>query len=72
MAGITLAQAEAKLALAMASYEKALKALEYGTGDLKVKRDTLDAYQSAITYWEGKVQSLSRGGISARGAIPLD
>lgn len=72
MAGITQAQAETKLAEVLTAYEKALNALEYGTGDLKVKRNTIEALQQQITFWETKVNTLSGGGISVRGGIPLD
>lgn len=71
MAGITLAQAETKLSEALTAYEKAMTALEYGTGDLKVKRASLSEIQDAIKFWQSQVQSLSRGGISVKGVIPL-
>lgn len=72
MAGITLAQAETQLSEALTALSKARKAVSYGTGDLRVQRATLAEAQADVEKWESKVQSLSRGGISVRGAVPLD
>lgn len=72
MAGITLAEAESDLAAARAARLKIMTAIGYGTGDLRVQRATLSEINATVNELEAKVQSLSRGGISVRGAIPLD
>jgi hypothetical protein len=69
MAGITLAQAEAKLALYLEAEEKVLGGQEYTIGSRSLKRADLAEIRSGITYWNGKVNELSNGGggIRARG-----
>lgn len=73
MAGITLADAESKLALAMAAYEKALEAESYsisaGSSSRSVTRD-LSKLEKAVEFWDKRVKALSVGGIRVRGATP--
>ena len=63
MAGITLAIAEAQLALAITSYEKALKANSYSlsgsqTAFSKSNQDIKKMLEN-IQYWDEKIQDLS-------------
>lgn len=72
MAGITLADAEAKLATWLAAEEKIANGQEYTIGSRTLKRADLADVRESITYWDGKVKQLSRGstGIRIRGATP--
>jgi hypothetical protein len=62
MAGITLEQAEARLALYLAAEEKILvgQAVEID-GDTLTRAD-LDKVQRGIKLWEGRIARLSSGG----------
>lgn len=74
MAGITLAQAEAKLTEAQDAYSAALTSQEYAVGGKRQRRADLDALQRAIEFWESKVIRLTRssnGGIRITGATPI-
>ena len=72
MAGITLAQAEAKLTTWMAALDKIAAGQSYsissGGSSRTLTRANLDEVQRQIDYWDAKVKSLTRGGISVRGA----
>lgn len=76
MSGITLAQAESKLASALTAYEDALEIYSYNTssagGSMQVTRHSLDQLERAVTFWEQKVQRLSasRKGIRITGITP--
>ena len=70
MAGITLAQAEAKLTEVQEAYSAALTSQEYSVGGKRQRRADLDALQRAIDYWEKKVHQLTNGGIRVRGVTP--
>jgi len=63
MAGITLTQAEAKLVLALAAYDKALKSHSYSHGGSQVnfdmRRQRLSELQDGIDYWQNWVERLS-------------
>lgn len=74
MAGITLAQAETALAEALATHTKVMNSQEYEHDGAMNKRVRLNELQSAITYWDTKVNQLSqtRSGPRARRVIPLD
>lgn len=60
MSGITLAQAEAQLALYLAAEEKALAGQSYEIAGRKLTRADLPAIQQGITTWDGRVKQLSR------------
>jgi hypothetical protein len=69
MAGITLAQAEEKLALWLAAEEKVASGQEYSIGNRTLKRVNLFQIREQIKYWDATVRKLSRGtsGIRVRG-----
>lgn len=72
MAGITLAQAEAKLAEYLAAETKALESQELGIKDRKVVRAELASIRDGIKYWDDQVKRLSTGrtGRRMRGITP--
>jgi len=76
MAGITLAQAEAKLTLWMDAEDKIAQGQEYtisaGNHMRKLVRADLPEVRKTIDYWQSKVVELSRGGsgIRIRGGTP--
>jgi len=71
MAGITLAQAEAKLTTWMAALDKIAVGQSYtissGTGSRTLSRANLTEVQAQIEYWDAKVKHLTRGGMEVRG-----
>lgn len=71
MAGITQAQAEAKLTTWLAAEDKVAEGQSYSIGDRALTRADLKEIRETITYWDNKVQSLSRGGMRTRRAVPL-
>lgn len=73
MAGITLAQAEAKLTTWLAAMDKIAEGQEYTIGSRTLKRANLKEVQEQITFWDGKVKELSRGstGMRIRGGTPV-
>ncbi len=75
MAGITLAQAEAKLATWMAAEDKLANGVEARQGDRVLKYADLSEVREQITYWEGKCNDLSSGdgsgNIVPKSIIPL-
>ncbi|MGR9045632.1 MAG: DUF6148 family protein [Gammaproteobacteria bacterium] len=70
MAGITLAQAEAKLALWIAAEESVAAGQSYSIGDRSLTRANLSDIRASITYWDQQVKRLTRGGIRISGATP--
>lgn len=70
MAGITLADAEAKLATWLAAEDKVANGQEYSINGRSLKRADLGAIRESIEYWDRKVQRLSRGGIRVIRAVP--
>lgn len=72
MAGITLTQAEAKLATWLDAEDKVATGQEYTIGTRSLKRADLKEIRETIQYWDGKVKELSRGssGIRVRGGTP--
>ncbi|HAM41695.1 MAG TPA: hypothetical protein DCP69_10255 [Candidatus Omnitrophica bacterium] len=64
MAGITLEQAEAKLAQYMAAEEAVLTGQSYrlntGATERELKRADLASIQQGIRLWEGRIARLSR------------
>ena len=73
MAGITLADAEAKLTTWMTALDKIAEGQEYTIGSRNLKRANLKEVQEQVEYWDGKVKQLSRGssGIRVRGGTPV-
>jgi len=72
MAGITLAQAEAKLATWMAAMDAVATGQEYAIGTRSLKRVDAKEIREQVQFWDLKVKELSRGttGIRVRGATP--
>jgi hypothetical protein len=68
MAGITLAQAEAQLALYLTAEEKVLSGQEYEIAGRKLKRADIDVIQQGIKTWDERVKQLSASA-SGRGRM---
>lgn len=72
MAGITLAQAEAKLEAWLAAEDALQTTQEYTIGDRRVRKADLKEIRETIDYWQRQVDRLSRrGGIRIVGGTPL-
>ena len=73
MAGVTLAQAEAKLAEYLDAETEALKSQELGIKDRKVVRADLEVIRDGIKYWDDQVKKLSQvnTGRRVRGVTPF-
>lgn len=74
MAGITLAQAEARLTNYMGAEAAVLNGQSYEIGGRKMTRANLKEIQEGITYWDTRVKRLSTtgGGLVVRGFTPMD
>jgi hypothetical protein len=70
MAGITLAQAEAQLALWINADTKVAQGQAYTIGERTLTRANAREIRANIDYWEAKVNRISRGGIVVRGVTP--
>jgi len=71
MAGLTLAQAEAKLTQYLDAEEAILTNQKIKFGEKEITRADLPAIQDGISVWNRRIQSLSRsGGITVREVIP--
>jgi hypothetical protein len=76
MAGITLEQAEAKLALWMAAEDAVASGQEYsissGSGSRRLVRADLKEVREQVRFWDGRVKELARGssGMRIRGGTP--
>lgn len=71
MAGITLAQAEAKLATWMDAEDKVSRSQAYSISGRSLTRADLKMIGERITYWDAQVQRLSPGGgIRVTGGVP--
>jgi len=71
MAGITLAQADAKLTAYLAAEEKILLGQRVSINGKDLTRADLAAVQQGVALWEGRVQKLSRtGGLRISQVIP--
>lgn len=70
MAGITLAQAEAKLTLWLAADEAVSLGQAYAIGNRSLTRADAGEITKKIEFWDKQVKRLSRGGIRMRGATP--
>ncbi len=71
MAGITLAQAEAKLTLWMEADDAVAKGQSYTIGGRSLSRANAAEIRSNIDYWEAKIQRLTRGGMKIFGGTPV-
>lgn len=69
MAGITLAQAQAKLDKWLDAEDKVAKGQSYSVDGNSMTRADLNAIRETIDYWEKKVQRLSRGGLRVREVV---
>lgn len=73
MPAITLAQAEAQLALYLAAEEKVLTGQSYEIAGRKLTRANLAEIQRGVEIWQGRVVTLtnkSRGRSRARTVVP--
>ena len=70
MAGITKAQAEAKLATWLAAEDKVASGQSYSIGGRSLTRADLKAIRDSIQYWNEMVQTLPRDGIKIKGVTP--
>jgi len=71
MAGITLAQAEAKLALWMEADDKVASGQSYSIGGRSLSRADGKLIKENIMSWDRKVKELSDGGIKVRAVTPV-
>lgn len=71
MAGITQAQAEARLTAYMAAEQAVLSNQSYSIGGRAMTRANLREIRDGITYWEVKVKKLTNGGFKMRFATPV-
>ena len=71
MAGITLAQAEAKLTEYLAAETKVLSGQAYSIAGRSFTRANLKEIRDGISYWEAKVKSLTRGGLTMKFGTPV-
>lgn len=75
MAGLTLVQAEAQLALYIAAEQAVLLGQEFEIKDRKLKRADLGNIRDGIEYWDNKVKELtargSRTGPTMKGVTPV-
>lgn len=72
MAGITLAQAEARLTEYLAAESKVLAGQSYSIEGRQLTRANLREIRDGITYWNDLVISLGGGGITITGATPVN
>lgn len=72
MPAITLADAEAQLALWLAASTAVAGGQEYTIGTRTLKRVDAREIREQLEYWDGKVRQLSRGttGMRIRGGTP--
>jgi len=70
MAGITLTQAEAQLALWMAADTAVATGQAYTVGGRSLTRADAKEIRNNIVFWDAQVKRLSRGGIRVRGGTP--
>ena len=71
MAGITLAQAEAKLTAYLTAENDILtRGQSAAIKGRNLTRASLAEVREGVTYWQGMVQNLTRGGIRGRRVVP--
>ena len=71
MAGITATQAQTQLDAYLAAETAVLSGQSYELNGRKVTRANLAEIQTGIRTWNARAKSLSRGGLSVRGATPV-
>ncbi len=71
MAGITLAQAEAQLAVWLDASLKVATGQAYEIAGRKLTRADAAVIQKQITFWDRQVKRLTRGGLAVKGATPV-
>jgi hypothetical protein len=76
MAGVTLAQAQAKLDALQTTYNTLISidssySISTPVGSRAVSKRTLSELREEITYWDAQVKKLTRGGIGIRGVTPI-
>ncbi len=72
MAGITLAQAESKLAEYLAAETAVLTNQSYTIEGRSLTRADLAQIQQGIDIWNRRVKRLTRGGVRIRGASSIN
>ena len=75
MAGITLAQAEAQLALWLAASSAVASGQSYSIGDRSLTRADAKEIREMLNFWDGKVKELSGnagGGIRVQLGVPTE
>jgi hypothetical protein len=72
MAGITLAQANAKLTLWMEADDKVASGQAYSIGGRSLSRADGKLIQDNIKFWNDEVVRLTYGGIRPIGVTPID
>jgi len=70
MAGITLAQAKAKLATWLDAEDRVAAGQSYTISGRSLTRADLSQIRETIDYWESKVLRLSRGGLNVTYSAP--
>jgi hypothetical protein len=70
MAGITLAQAEAQLALWLAADAAVATGQSYSIAGRSLSRANAAKIRANITFWDEKVKRLTRGGRAIKGITP--
>ncbi len=71
MAGITLAQAEAQLATWLEASTKIAAGQSYSIGNRTLTRADVRHLNDQVAFWDARVKSLSRGGVSIGGITPI-
>ena len=71
MAGITLDQAEAQLASWLAASTAVASNQSYSIAGRSYTRADAQYLESMITFWDRRVNKLTRGGIPVRGVTPV-
>ena len=70
MAGITLAQAEARLTEYMTAESKVLGGQSYSIAGRAMTRANLKEIRDGIAYWNAQVKRLTRGGLKIKFGTP--
>ena len=71
MAGITQAQAEAKLTEYLDAETKILAGQAVSMNGRSLTRADLKAVQDGISTWDARVKKLDKGGMRSHSAVPL-
>lgn len=70
MAGITLAQAKAKLATWLEAEDAVATGQSYSIDGRTLSRTDADTIDRMVEKWDRRVKRLSRGGIRVKGGTP--